>query len=177
MRATGIAVFLAGVAIASLVLLNTFTLKSNTDGSQAGKVDIGGFWQRSLPDLDGHEQALGQWQGKVAVVNFWATWCPPCRLEIPAFIRLQARYAQAGVQFVGLAVDEFEAVQRESPRIGFNYPILLANEQAGGLFAELGNDQSGLPYTVVFDRQGKAVATFVGGVEEARLEAVLKPLL
>jgi thiol-disulfide isomerase/thioredoxin len=111
------------------------------------------------------------------VVNFWATWCPPCRNEIPGFIRLQERLGGSGVQFLGLAVDGKEPVTLYARQMGFNYPLLLVGEQAGPLFMASGNAMGGLPYTVVFDRQGAARATFTGEVSEARLEALLKTLL
>lgn len=143
---------------------------------QADVVNSAAFWQTSLTDLAGRRQSLVQWRGKVVVANFWATWCPPCRHEIPVFIRMQGRYAQSGVQFIGLAVDDQEAVASLARQAGFNYPILLASEASGTLFQATGNAMGGLPYTVVFDRQGKAVATFTGEVPEARLEQLLKPL-
>jgi thiol-disulfide isomerase/thioredoxin len=79
-------------------------------------------------DLAGKAQALRQWQGKVLVLNFWAPWCPPCREEIPDFIRLQERHGQAGLQFVGVALDDPDKVAAFVDETGINYPILLGGD-------------------------------------------------
>jgi thiol-disulfide isomerase/thioredoxin len=135
------------------------------------------FWAAQLPDLKQQPQAVKQWLGKVLVVNFWAPWCPPCRQEIPAFIRMQEKLGKQGVQFVGITLDEADKVSAFVDETGINYPILLGGEAAAMLSQNAGNRLGGLPYTVLFDRQGHAVATLTGGVSEARLEALLKPLL
>jgi thiol-disulfide isomerase/thioredoxin len=135
------------------------------------------FWATQLPDLQNRAQALKQWQGKVLVVNFWAPWCPPCRKEIPDFIRMQEQLGKQGVQFVGIALDEADKVSVFVDESGINYPILLGNSAAAALSHSAGNRLGGLPYTVLFDRKGNAVATLTGDVTQARLEALLKPLL
>lgn len=141
------------------------------------EVRLADFWATQLPDLNQQPQALKQWQGKVLVVNFWAPWCPPCRQEIPDFIRLQERLGKQGLQFVGIALDEADKVSAFVDESGINYPILLGNSVVASLSQNAGNRLGGLPYTVLFDRQGNAVATLTGGVTEARLQALLKPLL
>jgi thiol-disulfide isomerase/thioredoxin len=135
------------------------------------------FWSANLPDLARKPQALRQWLGQVVVVNFWAPWCPPCREEIPGFIRLQDRLGARGLQFVGVALDEADKVQAYVDETGINYPILLGGMEAVKLGQAAGNRLGGLPYTVVFDRQGHAVASLVGGVTETRLEGIVQPLL
>ncbi|MEW5787720.1 MAG: TlpA disulfide reductase family protein [Pseudomonadota bacterium] len=142
-----------------------------------GEVRVAEVWDARLPDLAGRIQALGQWQGKVLVLNFWAPWCPPCRKEIPDFIRLQERLGGAGLQFVGVALDDPDKVAAFVDETGINYPILLGAEEASGLSLAAGNRLGGLPYTVVFDKRGAPVATLTGGVTEARLDALVKPLL
>lgn len=141
------------------------------------EVSVAEVWKGRLPDLAGKAQDMNQWRGKVLVLNFWAPWCPPCRKEIPDFIRLQERHGGAGLQFVGVALDEPDKVSAFVDETGINYPILLGAEQATALSAAAGNRLGGLPFTVVFDRRGNAVATLTGGVNETRLEALVKPLL
>jgi thiol-disulfide isomerase/thioredoxin len=149
-------------------------------GPQKGSVEevrVAQVWGASLPDLAGNEQALGQWQGKVLVLNFWAPWCPPCRKEMPGFIRLQEKYAGQGLQFVGVALDELDKVQPYVDEIGVNYPILLGGMGAMMLGQAAGNRLGGLPYTLVLDKLGNPIATLTGGIDEGRLEELVKPLL
>lgn len=143
----------------------------------AADVRLAELWATQLPDLHQHIQPLKQWQGKVLVVNFWAPWCPPCRQEIPVFIRMQDRLGKQGVQFVGIALDETDKVAAFVQQSKINYPILLGSAQAATLSYSTGNHSGGLPFTILFDRQGNAIATLTGSVSEARLETLLKPLL
>lgn len=141
------------------------------------EVRVAEVWDARLPDLAGNMQPLKQWQDKVLVLNFWAPWCPPCRREIPDFIRLQERHGHAGLQFVGVALDDPDRVAAFVDETGINYPSLLGGDEGAALSMAAGNRLGGLPFTVVFDRRGNPVATLTGGVTEARLEAIVKPLL
>lgn len=145
--------------------------------SLAQAEDAGPVFASSFPDLDGKEQPLKQWRGKVMVLNFWAPWCPPCRAEIPDFIQLQDKYRQRGVIFVGVAIDEAQNVQSFVDETGVNYPILLGGMKGVDLSSKVGNRMGGLPYTVVIDRSGKIVVTHVGGLSRAELEGMLQRLL
>lgn len=149
-------------------------------GPQKGDVEavrVAQVWQTRLPDLAGNEQALSQWQGKVMVLNFWAPWCPPCRKEMPGFVRLQEKYAGRGLQFVGVALDELDKVQAYADEIGVNYPILLGDMSAVMLGQAAGNRLGGLPYTLVLDKRGTPIATLTGAIDETRLEEMVGPLL
>ena len=127
--------------------------------------------------LDGKPQALGQWRGKVLVVNFWATWCAPCREEIPTFIKFQDQYGARGVQFVGLAIDQQERVGPYARDIGINYPVLVGGLESMDFARQAGNSRSVLPFTLVIDRSGKVVTTEIGVLKPEKLESLLKPLL
>jgi len=130
-----------------------------------------------LPDAQGNEQALAQWRGKVLVVNFWATWCAPCREEMPQFVATQARDGAKGLQFVGIAVDDPAKVQAFARDLRLNYPALIGGYGAIELSKTLGNDLAALPFTVVVDRGGRVVETQLGPFKQARLDAVLARLL
>ncbi len=129
------------------------------------------------PDLDGREQPLSQWKGKVLVVNYWATWCEPCKKEIPEFVKVQARFKEKGVQFVGIALDDADKVRAMSQELGINYPVLVAPISAIEASRDAGNDKSALPFTAILDRQGRVASSKLGGLDESRLEAIISPLI
>lgn len=133
--------------------------------------------QASFYDLQEKVQPLAQWQGKVMIVNFWATWCPPCLAEIPEFIQLQKQYGKQGVQFIGIAIDQKSKVQAYAKEVGMNYPVLLGDLAGIDLARRIGNPQGGLPYTVIVDRSGKIVTTQLGTLSREKLEEIIKPLL
>ena len=130
----------------------------------------------SFPDLAGKPQALAQWQGKVLVINYWATWCVPCRDEMPAFSRLQQKHAGSGVQFVGLSIDDPDKVREFQKKTPVVYPLLIAEPSAIALTEALGNAAQGLPFTVVIDRKGHIAATRLGRFKEDELDALLRGL-
>ena len=130
-----------------------------------------------LPDLDGKLQGLDQWAGKVLVVNFWATWCAPCREEIPLFVKLQNKYAAQGLQFVGVAIDQPEKVRPYAAELGMNFPILIGGVEGLDLARALGNRMSVLPFTVIVGRDGKIASREVGAAKEPQFETALQALL
>lgn len=131
----------------------------------------------SLPDLEGRTRFSNEWLGKVLVVNFWATWCPPCRREIPLFIELQEGRGSNGLQFVGIAIDSPEPVKEFAKSIEINYPVLIGETDAISLSESLGNRFSSLPFTIIFDRAGKPIYTKAGEVDRQTLEEQIAPLL
>lgn len=130
-----------------------------------------------LPDLESRPQRLDQWRGKVVVVNFWATWCAPCREEIPLFVRLQKKYGQRGLQFVGIAVDQAVKVRPFAAELGMNFPIVVGGAEVIELTRKLGNRAAVLPFTLVLNREGKVVEAHAGVAREAKLEPLLASLL
>jgi thiol-disulfide isomerase/thioredoxin len=131
----------------------------------------------SLPDSAGHPQPLAQWHGKVLVVNFWATWCAPCREEMPDLVRAQNEYGAKGLQIVGIAVDNADKVQQFAKEIGLNYPALIGGYGAMDLSKDLGNSLVALPFTLILDRQGKVAYTHLGPVKPDKFRDVITKLL
>lgn len=127
----------------------------------------------SLPDIEGRLQPLSQWRGKVLVVNYWASWCPPCVEEMPAFSRLNSHYAAWGVQFVGIGLDEAEKMQAFVKATPVSYPLLVAGPASSTPSLQV----KGLPYTVVIGRDGRIDTTRMGRLDEASLEPVLRRLI
>lgn len=128
----------------------------------------------SFGDVDGKVYDVSRWQGKTLVLNFWGTWCPPCRDEMPAFSRLQILYAPQGVQFVGIALDSAEKVREFSGATPVSYPLLIGGTAAIDLARDLGNTSLTLPYTVLVgpDRQARLVR--VGPLSESELARALQ---
>ena len=133
----------------------------------------GAFWSLSFPDPAGHAQPLSNWRGKVVVLNFWATWCAPCREEIPDFVRLREAHAAHGIEFIGLAVDRAPNVGEFLRKTPVNYPILIGDGAALGVARELGNTSGALPYTVVIGRDGRIALQHLGRLPAETLESVL----
>lgn len=134
-----------------------------------------------LPDIDGRAQSIAQWDGKLVLVNFWASWCAPCIEEMPLLDRAQARLAARGLQVIGIAADAVaptHAFLREHP---VRYPILVDDPEKArngrDVSAIYGNDRSVLPYSVLIGRDGRILAQRFGNFSEDSLEQWLTPHL
>jgi thiol-disulfide isomerase/thioredoxin len=133
-----------------------------------------------LPDIDGREQRLEQWQGKVLVVNFWATWCEPCREEMPEFVKAQAAFGGKGLQFVGISIDQPDKIQqiRQFSRdLKLNYPSLVGGYGALELSKSFGNKIMALPFTLIIDRKGQVAYSQMGPLKPDKLETIIGKLL
>lgn len=130
-----------------------------------------------LPDTHGVVRSIDQWDGKVVVVNFWATWCAPCRDEIPILVKLQEKHAASGLQIVGIAIDQPEKVRPYAAEMRMNFPSLIGGVDAIELSRKLGNKAGVLPFTVVLDRRGKIAERHIGAIKEGPFEAKLTPIL
>jgi thiol-disulfide isomerase/thioredoxin len=169
----------AGVFLAVAVLAGAagFYLSRGSMTSPVADGAAQSLMLASLSDLSGKSQMMSQWRGKVLVVNFWATWCAPCRDEIPALMRVQHIYASNGVQFVGIALDDVSKVRDYADEMRIDYALLIGGIEALAVTRDLGNRGEVLPFTVVLDRAGKVVYAHAGALTEALLGAVLTPLL
>ena len=114
-----------------------------------------------LADTDGVKHALSEWKGRPLLINFWATWCEPCRREIPLLKTLRHERAADGVEVIGIAVDFRDAVQRYAHQMGIDYPVLVGEQDGLDAIARFGMDTV-FPFTVFADRQGRIVALKVG---------------
>jgi peroxiredoxin len=128
----------------------------------------------TLTDLSGRTVSLSDYRGKVVVLDFWATWCEPCKQEIPHFIEMQDKYASQGLQVLGVSMDDDEPPVRQfQQQFKMNYPVALGNpklaDQYGGIL--------GLPITFVIDRNGQVTARHVGATEPSVIEAEVQKLL
>ncbi len=135
------------------------------------------LYSTQLHDPNGKLVALGQWQGKVILLNFWATWCAPCRQEIPLLVEMQQKRAKNGVQIVGIAVDTANKTMPFSTELGINYPILIDEEKGIELSKRLGNHAGVLPFTVLIDREGHIVFTKAGLLNDREIEEEVQKLI
>ena len=130
-----------------------------------------------LPDIHGIMHNSHEWDGKVVILNFWATWCPPCRSETPAFVELQEQYREAGAQFIGIAIDSKEQVQDFMDTYGVNYPMLIGEDNAIKIAKDYGNRFGALPYTVIINRQGQIQHVQRGELPRELAEQTISKLL
>ena len=165
------------MVVAAVALAAGFWLHPWNRGASPDSGGVARLMAASLPDMEGKSQALAQWQGKVLVVNFWATWCSPCLEEIPQFVRMQEKLGNQGLQFVGIAVDNVAKVREFAAKYRMNYPVLIGEMDAIELARTAGNEFGGLPFTVVMDRKGRLIGTEIGGLNEEKLTALIKPAM
>lgn len=131
----------------------------------------------SLPDLAGKPHNITEWQGKILIINFWASWCPPCRKEIPEFINLQEEFAAKNVVFIGIAIDEQQAVTEYLKAMQINYPQLIAGTEGIALSQQLGDSLNAVPFTIVVNRQGQIIHRQPGEFSRAKFLEIITPLL
>jgi cytochrome c biogenesis protein CcmG, thiol:disulfide interchange protein DsbE len=169
------------IAVVTAVLLVGFYLfDGNTSKAEKGPVPTlppneitGAAPAFTLTDLSGKQVSLADFRGKVVVLDFWATWCPPCKKEIPDFIELQKQYGSRGVQILGIALDQPDKVSEFVQQNGVNYPILLGNDAITAKYGGI----DGIPTTFVIDKQGRIVNRFEGFRPKSTFEGEIKKLL
>ncbi len=127
-----------------------------------------------LTDLGGQTRTLAQWQGKLVLLNFWATWCAPCIDEIPMLVEAQARYGAKGLQILGPAFDEPEPTSQMVQRLHINYPVSANLAQADAAARALGNNSGMLPYSVLISRDGRVLKTILGSLTREQLDTLVQ---
>lgn len=135
------------------------------------------LFELQLKDANGQPFAMKSLQNKTIVLNFWATWCEPCREEMPEFSELAIQYANSNIAFVGLAIDEASAVATFSQTTPVKYPLLIAENEGMVLAEQLGNSKGVLPYTVIIGADGAIKKTFFGRVNRAMLEPIISSVI
>jgi len=156
-------------AAAAGALIGAFALQSRTGAAE--------FLGQPFTDLAGKSRRLIEWQGRVLVCNFWATWCAPCREEIPLLIAAQQQYAVKNVQIVGIGIDHANKISEFSSQLKITYPLLVAGAATVDTMKLLGNQSGGLPFTVILDQGGAVAKTKLGALQPGELDDILAPIL
>lgn len=128
----------------------------------------------ALGGIDKQTHRLSDWKGKLRVVNFWATWCMPCRAEIPVLQSAADAFSQDGVEVIGVALDNAHDVQRFAQQAGIRYPLLLAEKQGAALMRSGGNTAGSLPYTLLVDAGGVVLQRHAGPIDAPLLNRWLQ---
>lgn len=148
---------------------NNLPDSANRDGAPILKL--------ALADTNGGKQNLAQWRGKVLAINFWATWCAPCREEMPEFSQISLEYAAKGVQFVGIGIDSVDNVKKFSRETPVAYPLLTGESDAMQASAAVGNKMMALPFTAILDRNGNVTYFKLGKMGGHELKDALNKAL
>ncbi len=166
--------------LCALVLMFAFGAPAgNRNAALAKNVDAStGFYQRMIDGLDGKKRNLASWRGKVIIANFWASWCGPCQYEIPRFINWQHKYADKGLQVVGIGLDEAQKLKNVARSLEIDYPLLFMSLDEGRpILDAFGDDKMIIPFTVIFNRDGTVAARHKGVMGEDEFEILIAPLL
>ncbi len=130
-----------------------------------------------FPNQNGVMQDMSQYKGKIVVLNFWASWCPPCREEMPELNEIHTQYQAQNVVVVGIAAEELADMRTFSLSSPVNYPIMAADMEAMSLASLLGNSQGGLPYTVIINAEGQVAFVYLGRISTPQVKADLSKIL
>jgi thiol-disulfide isomerase/thioredoxin len=160
----------AGVAAAGAGLVAGAFLLQSRSGASA-------LLSAVYPDLSGRPRRVRDWKGRVVLCNFWATWCAPCREEMPMLSELRNKYEPKGAEFVGIGIDSAAKIQEFSKSYPVSYPLLVADGGAIELMRGLGNSGGALPFTVVLDRSGTVAYRRLGALTQQEVEKALVDFL
>jgi peroxiredoxin len=164
--------------VVAVMLVFTFKLAHRSNPGVASGTDqmkSGAAPDFTLQSLDGKTIRLSDFRGKAVVLNFWATWCAPCKIEMPWFVDLQKQYGPAGVQFLGVAMDDASTkeIAEFTQGMNVNYPILIGKEAVGDAYGGV----QFLPETFYLDRDGKIVDKAFGLKGRGEIEDDIKKIL
>ena len=151
---------------------------SSVCAAAAGSLSSAPLFAATLTGTDEKAVAFEAYRGKPMIVNFWARWCGPCRVEIPELARVHDKYRTKGLVVLGIGLeDKAESVRDFMKAYDMDYPVLLAKDKGIALLQALGNGKAGLPYTVVINRKGEIVASKLGAMTRTDLEAASETAL
>ncbi len=172
LKKISLTVFLLAVLVLGYLMgTKTWSPAGSEIAATAGEVSM--LPEFSLPDLNGKSQRIGQWSGNTMIINFWATWCAPCRREMPLLQKVHEARKDHGLAIIGIAIDRPDAVQAFIAETGVTYPILAGEEQAMAAADLFGADFVALPFTVFVAPSGEILRLYLGEIHPENLEAIL----
>lgn len=167
---------IVGAFAAIFAAVGIFFGMKHTTPAQAETTVVSQFFSQSLIDANGQTQQMAQWKNKALVINFWATWCPPCVDEMPELSDLQKQLGTNNVQILGIGIDSASNIAQFSEKHRIGYPLYAGGMSGTELSRQFGNQAGGLPFTVLVDRQGRVKKTYLGRLKMEDLLNDLKAL-
>ena len=169
-------IMIGGISLLAL-LAGVFSSQWISQTGLASDPSIKAFFANPWQTPDGKPANSENWRGKVLVLNFWASWCPPCVEEMPALDRIAQEYASKNVLIVGIGIDSPSNIREFLQKTPVSYPIVLGGLEGSNLSKQMGNTQGALPYTVVINSKGKSIYTKLGKISEEELKKAINSAL
>ena len=141
---------------------------------EAAVLETVSYPEFTLPDMSGEARSFSEWQGKHRLINFWATWCAPCRREIPLLKSFQDAHADDGFLVLGIAVDYPEEVTAYAETAEFNYPVLIGQEDAMRVAESSGIEFIGMPFTMIVAADGEYLSAYIGELHQNHLDSIVE---
>ena len=163
---------IGGISMLAL-LAGVFSSHWISQTGLASAPSIKAFFANPWQTPDGKSANTEDWRGKVLVVNFWASWCPPCVEEMPTLDKIAQEYAAKNVLIVGIGIDSPSNIRQFLEKTPVSYPIMIGGLEGSALAKEMGNAQGALPYTVIINAKGKSVYTKLGKISEEELKKAI----
>ncbi len=166
-------IYIAGISLIALalgVLTSQWIYRTGLASDPAIKAFFANPWKTA----EGKTVNTDEWRGKVLVVNFWASWCPPCVEEMPTLDKLQQEFASKNVLFVGIGIDSPSNIRQFLEMTPVSYPIVIGGLEGSSLSKQMGNAQGALPYTIIIDAKGKATNSKLGKISEEELRRAIQ---
>jgi len=161
------------VALAAGVVTSQWIFRAELADDPAIKAFFANPWQTA----EGKSVDTKEWREKILVVNFWASWCPPCVEEMPTLDKLQAEFKGQNVLFVGIGIDSPSNIREFLEKTPVSYPIVIGGLEGSNISKQMGNAQGALPYTVIINSKGKSTSSKLGKISEEELRSAIKTAL